>query len=226
MIDACLQLRKEPGFAAAKIESIDFQVHPLVLELTGNKTPRTGLEGKFSVYHSAAVAIIHNAASPREFTDAVVQDARVVALRDRVHATASAMISEEQRRVTIVFRDGGRLEKFIQHAIGGKQNPMSDADLDQKFYHLAEANLPAQRLPDFSSCAGRSNHCPALAKFPRRLFPRNLAWTRSGQRAIGPWSGFGSSRAGFNPSILSALGASSMRRRLRARRPWLSRELR
>ena len=33
-------------------------MHPFVLELTGKKAPQTGLEGKFSVYHSAAVAII------------------------------------------------------------------------------------------------------------------------------------------------------------------------
>jgi hypothetical protein len=36
-------------------------VHPLVLELTGKKTPREGLEGKFSIYHAVAVAIIEGA---------------------------------------------------------------------------------------------------------------------------------------------------------------------
>ena len=39
---------------------------PLVLELTGKPTPVTGLEGKFSVFHSAAVALIDgNCASRR-----------------------------------------------------------------------------------------------------------------------------------------------------------------
>ena len=58
-IDGCVQLRNEHNLTAGGIEAIELKVHPLVLELTGKKTPRSGLEGKFSVYHSAAVAIIH-----------------------------------------------------------------------------------------------------------------------------------------------------------------------
>ena len=61
-IDGCIQLRNEHRLKAHDVASIELDVHPLVLELTGKKTPRTGLEGKFSVYHSAAVAIIHGAA--------------------------------------------------------------------------------------------------------------------------------------------------------------------
>ena len=61
-IDGCIQLRNEAGVRADAIAGIELEVHPLVLELTGKKTPRTGLEGKFSVYHSAAVAIIDGAA--------------------------------------------------------------------------------------------------------------------------------------------------------------------
>ena len=34
------------------VEAVELRVHPLVLELTGKKTPQVGLEGKFSVYHS------------------------------------------------------------------------------------------------------------------------------------------------------------------------------
>ena len=38
------------------------RVHPLVLELTGKKTPQTGLESKFSVYFAAALAIVRGSA--------------------------------------------------------------------------------------------------------------------------------------------------------------------
>jgi 2-methylcitrate dehydratase PrpD len=55
IIDGCIQLRNEHKLNAADIESVALKVHPLVLELTGKKTPHVGLEGKFSVYHSAAV---------------------------------------------------------------------------------------------------------------------------------------------------------------------------
>src|SRR5258706_16419349 len=52
-IDACLRLRAAHGLTESAIERVDVQIHPIVLELTGKRTPRTGLEAKFSVYHSA-----------------------------------------------------------------------------------------------------------------------------------------------------------------------------
>ena len=43
-IDGCIQLRNEQGVKAEDIAKIDLVVDPLVLELTGKKTPQTGLE--------------------------------------------------------------------------------------------------------------------------------------------------------------------------------------
>ncbi len=45
-----------------RIESVELRVNPLVLALTGKSEPRTGLEGKFSIYHCIAVAIAQGAA--------------------------------------------------------------------------------------------------------------------------------------------------------------------
>jgi len=45
-IDAAIQLRNECQITADQIERIDLRVNPLVLELTGKKTPHEGLEGK------------------------------------------------------------------------------------------------------------------------------------------------------------------------------------
>jgi len=132
-IDGCIQLRNEHKFKAAEIESIALKSHPLVLELTGKKTPQTGLEGKFSVYHSVAVAIIHGAAGEEEYSDEVVRNPEVIALRDRVTATVEPGIHEDQVHITVKMKDGRVLEKYVEHAIGSLGNPMSDADLEAKF---------------------------------------------------------------------------------------------
>lgn len=142
-IDGCVQLRNEHNLKADDIESIELKAHPLVLELTGKKTPQTGLEGKFSVYHSSAVAIIHGAAGESEYSDAVVRDPAVVALRDRVTAVVGQGIHEDQVHVTVRLRNGKTLEKFVEHAIGSIARPMSDADLEAKFRGLARGILPA-----------------------------------------------------------------------------------
>jgi 2-methylcitrate dehydratase PrpD len=135
-IDGCLQLRTEEGLAAASIESIELSVHPLVLELTGKKAPRTGLEGKFSVYHSAAVAIIDGAAGQAQYSDARVVDPAVVALRDRVRATIDTALSEDAAHIRIRLADGRVLERFVAHALGSVENPMSDRDIEAKFRGL------------------------------------------------------------------------------------------
>lgn len=143
-IDGCIQLRNEHKLKAADIESIALKVHPLVLELTGKKTPQTGLESKFSVYHSSAVAIIYGAAGEAEYSDEVVRDPQVIALRDRVSAAVEPGIHEDQVRVTIKLKDGRTLEKFVEHAIGSVDKPMSDADLEAKFRAFADGILSAR----------------------------------------------------------------------------------
>ncbi len=146
IIDACVQLRNEHGLTGDEIESVLAKVHPLVLELTGKKTPQTGLEGKFSVYHSAAVGFIHGAAGEREYSDAVVRDAKVVALRDKVTAVVDGTMHEDQTRVEVKLKDGRTLGKYVEAAIGSLKRPQTDADLEAKFRGLAEDVLPKAQV--------------------------------------------------------------------------------
>ncbi|MEO5784088.1 MAG: MmgE/PrpD family protein, partial [Casimicrobiaceae bacterium] len=144
-IDGCAQLARAHGLSAEAIERVDLKVHPLVLELTGKRTPQTGLEGKFSVYHGAAAGIIFGAAGEAEFGDAIVTRRDVVALRDRIHATVDAGIHEDQADVTVTCRDGRRVHLFVEHAIGSMERPMTDDDLARKFHGLVDPVLGAER---------------------------------------------------------------------------------
>ncbi|MGN6390282.1 MAG: MmgE/PrpD family protein, partial [Burkholderiaceae bacterium] len=114
-IDGCIQLRNEHGLKAADIAAIRLKVHPLVLELTGKKTPRVGLEGKFSVYHSAAVAVIDGAGGEEQYSDARVTDPEVTTLRDKVDAVVDPSIKEDGAIVEIVLNNGKTLTKVVEH---------------------------------------------------------------------------------------------------------------
>ena len=146
IIDACVQLRNEHKLAGDEIESVLAKVHPLVLELTGKKTPQTGLEGKFSVYHSAAAGFIYGAAGEREYSDAVVRDAKVIALRDKVTAVVDGTMHEDQTLVEVKLKDGRTLSKYVEAAIGSLKRPQTDADLEAKFRGLAEDVLPKAQV--------------------------------------------------------------------------------
>jgi 2-methylcitrate dehydratase PrpD len=94
-IDACVQLRDQ-GVKPDDVERIELRVHSLVLELTGKKEPKDGLQGKFSVYHGCAVGLIYGRAGEDEFSDAVVNDPAVVALRNKVQATVDDSITRKK----------------------------------------------------------------------------------------------------------------------------------
>jgi 2-methylcitrate dehydratase PrpD len=144
-IDGCIQLCNQHALTAAAIDRIELRVNPLVLELTGKRTPQTGLEGKFSVFHACAVAIVEGAAGERQFSDRAVRDSTIAALRDRITATVDANVPADAAGIDIALRDGRHLQIFVPHAIGSIERPMTDADLEAKFAGLAEGILPAGR---------------------------------------------------------------------------------
>jgi 2-methylcitrate dehydratase PrpD len=155
-IDAAVQLR-ERGIAPEQVARIELRVHSLVLELTGRKEPRDGLQGKFSVYHGVAAGLIFGRAGEQEFADAIVNRADVVALRNKVHASVDDAIDEAAAHVVAVLTDGRRVEVRVEHAIGSLQRPMTDAQLDGKFSALVAPVLGAQKVSAIADA------CRALA---------------------------------------------------------------
>jgi len=144
-IDGCVQLRTMHQLLPDDIARIDLKVHPLVLELTGKQSPRTGLEAKFSVYHACAAGILFGSAGEAQFDDALVVRGDVVALRDRIRATVDAYIAEDAADLSVTLADGRTLHRFVAHAIGSLERPMSDADLEAKFHGLVDPVLGAAR---------------------------------------------------------------------------------
>lgn len=147
-MDACVQLHQR-GIKPEQIERLELKVHSLVLELMGKTAPTIGLEGKFSVYHCCAAALIFGRAGEEEYSDAVVNRADVVAMRKKVIATVTPGIDEAGADVTAVLSNGEKVHIVIEHAIGSLQNPMTETDLSNKFMAQTEnvlGNAKAQAL--------------------------------------------------------------------------------
>ena len=143
-IDAATQLRAK-GVKAGEVERIELKVHSLVLELTGKKEPRDGLEGKFSVYHGFAAGLIFGRAGEHEYADDIVNRPDMVALRRKVVATVDNAIDEASSEVTAVLNDGRKVHVFVEHAIGSLEKPLTDAQLEAKFRDLAEPVIGKDR---------------------------------------------------------------------------------
>ncbi|KQT53178.1 2-methylcitrate dehydratase [Aureimonas sp. Leaf454] len=132
-IDGCQQLKERLGAKVAKIVSVELRTHPLVLELTGKTTPQTGLEGKFSVFHAAATALLKGDGSPTAFTDEMVRDPAIIALRDKVKATTDGSVHEDAVHIAVTLDDGERIELHVPHALGSLERPLSDEAITDKF---------------------------------------------------------------------------------------------
>ncbi len=144
-IDGCIALKRAHNINAANITRIDIRVSRMALDFTGKRAPQSGLEGKFSLYHAAAVAFIHGAGGEPQFADDLVRDAQVIALREKVVTHDDDAIGKFQSDITVTLNDGRTLHHKIEHALGTLERPMSDTDLEDKFRGLVEPVLGAQR---------------------------------------------------------------------------------
>lgn len=143
-IDGVLRLR-ELGVIPSDVLRIEMLVHPLVLELTGKKTPRDGLEAKFSVYHCVASGLIDGWVGLAQFEDSRVAAPDVLDLRARVNATADTSLAEDQVRIKAVLKSGEVIEVFVEHCLGSKHNPMTTEQLLKKFCDVTRSVMPAHR---------------------------------------------------------------------------------
>jgi 2-methylcitrate dehydratase PrpD len=166
-IDAAIQLRNENKLTADQIERVDLKVHPLVPELTGKKTPHEGLEGKFSIYHAVAVALVEGAGGEKQFSDRAVNDPTIVALRSKVVPVITPGIDPAQVDMTIVLKDGRQLHRHIEHAIGSLEMPMTDKQLETKFADLADGIIPTQTIRRVMDACWSVESLPSAAEIAK-----------------------------------------------------------
>jgi len=142
-IDGAIQLREQHGVAPGDIAAVRLRVAPLVLDLCNQQGISTGLQGKFSVYHGAAIGLVRGKAGVQEYTDAAVNDPDIKRVREGATATADPAVTEDQAGIEVELRDGRRLSLFVEQSLGNINKPLSDRQLDAKFRDQAVVNLPA-----------------------------------------------------------------------------------
>ena len=80
--------------------------------------------------------MVRGAAGVQQFTDAVVRDPAVAALRRRARLLCSDAMAKDAASVCVVMKDGTRHETLVAHAKGSAEVPLTDAELEEKFRSL------------------------------------------------------------------------------------------
>ena len=140
-IEAACNVRSEINGRWDKISEIFCEVSPLALDAAGNRRPKTGLEGKFSLYYCAALSLLQGKANQSQFTTDQVNHTDIKGLIDKVNIQSNSELSITEACVRIVLGDGKVLEKKVSRPKGYPENPMTDSDLEAKFMDLAVSCL-------------------------------------------------------------------------------------
>jgi 2-methylcitrate dehydratase PrpD len=145
-IEACIRIHHDHALDAEAIRAVRLQVAPLVLDLCNQQNITRGLQGKFSVYHGAAVGLVRGRAGLQEYTDAAVNDPAVKRVREGTVAAGDASLTEDQARVEVELADGRVLRATVEQSLGNVHRPLTDAQLDEKFRGQAILALPLAQV--------------------------------------------------------------------------------
>jgi 2-methylcitrate dehydratase PrpD len=149
-IEAIIHLMELHDLDPAEVIAIEATVNDYVSWVTAKPTPATGLEGKFSIFHAAAVACLDRKASMRQFSDERVNDADAVTMRERVTISVDDAMTKDAASVTIRTASGEHTH-LVPHNKGTPDRPMSDAEIDAKFLDLATDHIGAGSAREVSA---------------------------------------------------------------------------
>jgi 2-methylcitrate dehydratase PrpD len=127
--------------APDSIVAVRLRVAPLVLDLCNQTNITKGLQGKFSVYHGAAVGLVRGKAGIREYTDEAVNDPAVKRVRELATAVGDPSITEDQAHIEVELASGERITEFVEQSLGNVHRPLTDAQLEEKFRDQAHGNV-------------------------------------------------------------------------------------
>ena len=145
-IDGAIQIHDEHRLDPASIAAVRLRVAPLVLDLCNQQNITKGLQGKFSVYHGAAVGLVRGKGGLREYTDEAVNDPVIKRVREAATAVGDPSITEDQAHIEVELNDGRRVTKFVEQSLGNIHRPLTDRQLDEKFRDQAVMVLPASEV--------------------------------------------------------------------------------
>jgi 2-methylcitrate dehydratase PrpD len=171
-IDACMQISRSHAIKPQDIAAVRLRVAPLVLDLCNKKEISVGLEGKFSVFHAAAIGLVRGKGGLREFTDETVNDPAVKAVRLKTTATADPSVAEDAVRVEVELTNGQRIAQNVDHAIGNLGRPMTDRELEEKFRDQATLVLPAGQVSELIALCWKTGDLPDVRTLIAAAVPR------------------------------------------------------
>jgi len=173
-IDAAIQIHDEHHPAPDHIAAVRLRVARLVLDLCNQQNITKGLQGKFSVYHGAAVGLVRGKAGLPEYSDEAVNEPAIKRVRERATAVGDSSLTEDQARVEVELTDGRKLTRFVEQSIGNLKRPLTDVQLNAKFRDQAVLALPPAQVDRLIDLCWRIETLDDVGQLVRAAMPASV----------------------------------------------------
>ena len=147
VIDSILEFRAKHGVTPEMVQSVDVDVVKHTYDRIAFRVPQTSIQGKFCMPYLVARALIDGRVGIDAFTETAVRDPAVLKLAERVKMNLDNNLKRTDLagrpcRVSMHLQDGRTLTREAQHAKGSPEFPMTEAELNDKFFNAASHALP------------------------------------------------------------------------------------
>lgn len=140
-IEAALMLVDAYGFREQEVRSIDVHTYKLAIYGHDQHCVSSVSAAKMSTPFSVAAAIVTGSAGLEAFTEENVQNEDIQSLALKVQVLEDKQLTElspgkRSAIVDIYLKDGRKLRQAVDHPLGEPENPISDEELQKKFFSL------------------------------------------------------------------------------------------
>jgi 2-methylcitrate dehydratase len=184
-IEAALELREAIGAQDIdhKIESITIESFDAAVDIIAGFEehwhPKTRETADHSMPYCVSAALMDGDITLDTFTDARIQDPRLVVLLQKVKVNRNAEMTAGYpdgipNLLIIKTTDGQEFRKEIRYPLGHNKNPMTDKDVEKKFRSMASRVMADSAVDDILDELWRIDTCEDISEI-MALFANALA---------------------------------------------------
>ncbi len=137
------------------IQAVNIQVSHSAIKIMADGPdkwrPQTHETADHSIPYSAGVVLMYGRIEPEHYEDPYLHDPRLLELVSRIKCQPSDEADKRENEfnlceLEIVLKSGARKTVRVEYHRGHFKNPMTDAEMEEKFRLMAQKHLPADRV--------------------------------------------------------------------------------
>jgi 2-methylcitrate dehydratase PrpD len=149
-VDGALELQRRHNIKADDILRLRIATYKPALDIACYESPASANEARFSLTYMVASALAHGSVRLAAFEAARLNDPATRALMDRITVAVdpeldAAFPGQRAARIHIETRDGRQLDFLQPNRKGDPEQPLSDAELEDKLIELASPVIGTTR---------------------------------------------------------------------------------